>query len=184
MSRIGRKQITIPEGVTFKLEGNILVVSSANSRLEVPINPILKIDIDGSTVRIQRLKETKIAKSLHGLTRTLIANAIKGVSEGFTKQLEIVGVGYRAAVEGDILKLKVGFSHEVEIKAPEGISFEVKKNLITVKGYDKQLVGQVAADIRHVRPPEPYKGKGIKYVGEKIIRKAGKAAKGATAPGA
>jgi len=184
MSRIGRKQITIPEGVTLKLEGNILVVSSANSRLEVPINPILKIDIDGSTVSVQRLKETKIAKSLHGLTRTLIANAIKGVSEGFTKQLEIVGVGYRAAVEGDILKLKVGFSHEVEIKAPEGISFEVKKNLITVKGYDKQLVGQVAADIRHVRPPEPYKGKGIKYVGEKIIRKAGKAAKGATAPGA
>jgi len=184
MSRIGRKKITIPEGVTLKLEGNILVVSSANSRLEVPINPILKIDIDGSTVSVQRLKETKIAKSLHGLTRTLIANAIKGVSEGFTKQLEIVGVGYRAAVEGDILKLKVGFSHEVEIKAPEGISFEVKKNLITVKGYDKQLVGQVAADIRHVRPPEPYKGKGIKYVGEKIIRKAGKAAKGATAPGA
>jgi len=184
MSRIGRKPIIIPEGVTLKLEGNVLTVSSSTSQLKVPIHRDLKLNISESVATLDRLRETKLAKSLHGLTRALIANAIKGVTEGFTKQLEIIGVGYRAAVEGDTLKLKVGFSHDIEIKAPEGISFEVKKNLITVKGQDKQLVGQVAAEIRRVRPPEPYKGKGIKYVGEKIIRKVGKAVKGAVAPGA
>jgi large subunit ribosomal protein L6 len=147
----------------------------------VDVHPLSDVKIDGNTVIVSRKNETKLAKSIHGLMRSLIFNAIEGVKNGFKKDLEIVGVGYRAQVEGDNLKLKVGFSHEVDYKAPQGISFEVKKNVVSISGIDKQLVGQVAADIRAIKKPEPYKGKGIKYVGEKIIRKVGKAVKGAGA---
>ena len=181
MSRIGRKQIEIPENVTVDVKPHLVIVKSGEKTLEVPVHPLTEVKINDNIINVERKNETKLAKSVHGLTRTLIYNAIVGVKEGFKKDLEIVGVGYRAQVEGDKLILKVGYSHEVEKIAPEGISFEVKKNIVTVSGSDKQSVGQVAAEIRAVRKPEPYKGKGIKYVGEKIIRKVGKAVKGSGA---
>lgn len=179
MSRIGNKIIEVPEGVTVKVEGNLFVASADQKVNKVEIHPLTEIIIEGNVIKISRKNETKLAKSVHGLIRSLVFNAIEGVKNGYVKQLEIVGVGYRAAVEADILRLKVGFSHEIEYKAPEGITFEVKKNIVSVSGIDKQLVGQVAADIRAIKKPEPYKGKGIKYVGEHIIRKVGKAVKGA-----
>lgn len=179
MSRIGNKIIEIPEGVIVKIENGFLVAKYEQNENKVEIHPLSELKIEDNIIQVSRKNETKLAKSVHGLIRSLVANALEGVKNGFSKQLEIVGVGYKAQVEGDILKLKVGFSHEVEYKAPEHITFEVKKNIITVTGIDKQLVGQVAADIRAIKKPEPYKGKGIKYVGEKIIRKVGKAVKGA-----
>jgi len=180
MSKIGRKAIPIPEGVKVAIEGATLSATGPTGVLNVPIANRIKVKEEEGKIVVERTTADKSSKAAHGLTRALIANALKGVKEGYEKTLEIVGVGYRAAVEGDLLVLKVGFSHDVEIKAPEGISFEVKKNMITVKGIDKQLVGQTAANIREVKKPEPYKGKGIKYVGEKILRKVGKAVKGAT----
>jgi len=179
MSRIGRNIIEIPEGVTVKIEKNDFLATCDGKTNKIEIHPLTDVSISDDIIKVSRKNETKLAKSVHGLIRSLIFNAIQGVKDGFCKQLEIVGVGYRATVEDDVLKLKVGFSHEVEYKAPSGISFEVKKNIITISGPDKQLVGQVAADIRAVKKPEPYKGKGIKYVGEKIIRKVGKAVKAA-----
>ena len=179
MSRIGKKEIIVPDTVKTKLLGNKLVVSSGNLSIEVPIHPKVSIKIEPGKINIERSDDQKFSRSLHGLTRSLIANAVLGVTEGFQKKLEVIGVGYRAEVEGDKLNLKVGYSHPVEIVAPEGIAFEVKKNIITISGHDKQLVGQIAANIREVRKPEPYKGKGIKYIDEKIIRKVGKAVKGA-----
>lgn len=184
MSKIGRKSINIPEGVTVNVTDKKILVKGPGGDLEVEIGNEVRVEIDGMELRVLRVGSNKSAKAMHGLTRALIANAIHGVKEGYEKQLEIVGVGYRAGVENGELMLKVGFSHDVKIKAPEGIEFEVKKNIISVRGKDKQLVGQTAAEIREVRKPEPYKGKGIKYVGEKILRKVGKAVKGATAPGA
>jgi large subunit ribosomal protein L6 len=181
MSRIGNKEITIPADVTVEQSGGRILVNGSMGVLEVPAHDLARIKIDSDKIKVSRINETKLAKSIHGLTRTLIANAIEGVSKGFTKQLEIIGVGYRAAVDGKELTLKVGYSHDVKIVARDGITFEVKKNIISVSGIDKQLVGQMAAEIRKVRKPEPYKGKGIKYVGEKIIRKVGKAVKGAGA---
>ena len=181
MSRIGNKIIVVPDGVTVKLNGNIFEAQSAGKTNKVEVHPLVSIDIDDANIKISRKNETKLAKSIHGLMRSLIFNAIEGVKNGFVKQLEIVGVGYRAQLEGDLIKLKLGFSHEIEYKAPEGITFEVKKNIVNISGIDKQLVGQVAADIRAFKKPEPYKGKGIKYVGEKIIRKVGKAVKGSGA---
>ncbi len=181
MSRIGNKIIEIPEGVTVNLNAGVLEAKGQDKSNKVDIHPLVDVKIENSIISVSRKNETKLAKSIHGLMRSLIANAIEGVKNGFKKDLELVGVGYRAQVEGDNLKLKVGFSHEVDYKAPEGITFEVKKNTISISGHDKQLVGQVAADIRAIKKPEPYKGKGIKYVGEKIIRKVGKAVKGAGA---
>jgi large subunit ribosomal protein L6 len=180
MSKIGRKPIQIPEGVRVEIKPDVIEVTGPSGVLQVPMNRGIKVEEDSGVIKVSRKSDDKLSKSLHGLTRALIANAITGVKDGYEKQLEIIGVGYRAAVEGSDLQLKVGFSHDVEIKAPEGIAFEVKKNIISVKGNDKQLVGQMAAKIREVRKPEPYKGKGIKYVGEKILRKVGKAVKGAT----
>lgn len=181
MSRIGNKEILIPSGVTVELIDSKFVAKGEKGTLEVPCHELIKVNIEESTIKVERINETKLAKSLHGLTRTLIFNAIEGVSKGFTKQLEIVGVGYRAAVEGTDLNLKVGYSHDVKVQAKEGITFEVKKNIISISGIDKQLVGQTAAEIRKIRKPEPYKGKGIKYIDEKIIRKVGKAVKGSGA---
>jgi len=181
MSRIGNKQIEIPENVEVEIKAHLALVSANNLTLEVPIHPLVEVKIADKVLKVERKNESKLAKSVHGLTRTLINNAITGVKDGFKKDLEIVGVGYRAQVEGDKLTLKVGYSHDVEKTAPEGILFEVKKNIISVSGHDKQMVGQVAAEIRAVKKPEPYKGKGIKYVGEKIIRKVGKAVKGSGA---
>jgi large subunit ribosomal protein L6 len=181
MSRIGRLIIVIPEGVKVVLNARVLDVSGPNGTLQVEIHPKLTLDISDNTISVKRLDDEKISRSVHGLTRALIANSIEGVSKGFEKQLEIVGVGYKATLDGNDLTLKLGFSHEIKIKPKEGITFEVKKNLLTVKGSDKQLVGQTAAEIRSLKKPEPYKGKGIKYVGEHIIRKVGKAVKGAGA---
>lgn len=181
MSRIGNKIIEIPEGVNVSVNNAIFEAKGQDKTNKVDIHPLVDIKIEEGKISVARKNETKMAKSIHGLMRSLIFNAIEGVKNGFRKDLEIVGVGYRAQVEGNILKLKVGFSHEVNITAPEGISFEVKKNTVSVIGHDKQLVGQIAADIRAVKKPEPYKGKGIKYAGEKIIRKVGKAVKGSGA---
>ena len=181
MSRIGNKQIDLPTGVQLASGSGNVVVTGEKGQLTVPIHELVKLEIEGSVAKVLRINETKMAKSIHGLTRSLVANAIEGVTKGFQKQLEIIGVGYRAAVENNILTLKVGFSHDVVIEPREGITFDVKKNIVSVSGIDKQLVGQVSAEIRKVRKPEPYKGKGIKYVGEKIIRKVGKAVKGSGA---
>lgn len=180
MSKIGRKAILIPEDVKVKIEDVKLNATGPAGTLTVPIQPRIKVKEEDGKIIVERTAADKSSKAAHGLTRALIANALLGVKDGYEKSLEIVGVGYRAAVENDTLTLKVGFSHDVEILAPEGITLEVKKNIILVKGIDKQLVGQMAANIREVKKPEPYKGKGIKYVGEKILRKVGKAVKGAT----
>lgn len=181
MSRIGKKPITIPEGVTVNLVSGRAEITGKDRTLVVAIHQKMKVEQESGVITVSRRGDDSLARSLHGLTRTLISNAIEGVSKGFQKDLEIIGVGYRAAVEDSILILKVGFSHEVKVEPRDGISFDVKKNVISVSGADKQMVGQTAAEIRNIRKPEPYKGKGIKYVGEKIIRKVGKAVKGAGA---
>lgn len=181
MSRVGNKKIELPESVSLTQTNGLLTISGEKGQLEVPVHPLVKVDYVDQEVKVSRINETKLAKSLHGLTRALIANAVEGVTKGYTKKLEIVGVGYRARVEDENLILKVGFSHEVVVEPKNGVSFEVKKNTICVNGIDKQAVGQMAAEIRKIKKPEPYKGKGIKYADEKIIRKVGKAVKGAGA---
>lgn len=181
MSRIGRKEIIIPEGVQITERPGLVVVKKDELVLMVPLPNVIRLKQAGGRAALLRLDETKSARALHGLTRSLLSNAVEGVVKGFEKQLEIVGVGFRATLEENDLNLKIGLSHEVKVAAPEGIVFEVKKNIISIKGADKQLVGQTAAKIRDLKKPEPYKGKGIKYVGEKIIRKVGKAVKGAGA---
>lgn len=179
MSKIGRRPIQIPEGVTAKIDGGTLVANGPLGTLNCAIPSQIKVEISDKTISVSRKSEDKLSKSMHGTIRALVANTLIGVSEGFEKQLEIVGVGYRAAIENNILTLKVGFSHEVKKNIPEDLTAEVKKNIISIKGIDKQKVGQTAAEIRAIKKPEPYKGKGIKYVGEKINRKVGKAVKSA-----
>jgi len=179
MSKIGRRPIQIPEGVTAKLDGGNVTAVGPLGTLNCAIPSQIKVDIEENTISVSRKADDKLSKSMHGTIRALIANALTGVSSGFEKQLEIIGVAYRAAIENNILTLKVGFSHEVEKAIPEGLTVEVKKNIISIKGIDKQKVGQTAAEIRAIKKPEPYKGKGIKYVGEKINRKVGKAVKSA-----
>jgi len=169
------------EGVTVKIDGNMVTATGPKGDLSYEHRPEVSVKIDGSTILVERVSETAKAKSLHGLTRTLVENLLFGVSKGWNKGLEIVGVGYRAETNGKELILNVGFSHQVKFPAPEGITFEVKQNIINVSGIDKQRVGETAAQIRKVKPPEPYKGKGIRYVGEVVRRKAGKAAKAAGA---
>lgn len=186
MSRIGNKPVSIPQGVTVNVDGEKVSVSGSKGSLTFEFRPEVKIRINDSQCLVERTKESPKAKSLHGLSRTLLANMILGVSQGWNKGLELVGVGYRASVEGENLILNVGFSHPVVFPAPSGISFEVKENTkINVSGFDRQLVGETAAQIRRVKPPEPYKGKGIRYIGELVKKKAGKAAKavGAIAAG-
>jgi large subunit ribosomal protein L6 len=178
MSRIGKLPVPVPDGVEVELDGLTVAVKGPKGQLvrTMPEGVTLSRDDEGAVV-VTRNGESRTERSRHGLVRTLIANMIEGVTAGYSKSLELVGVGYRAAAKGSDVELQVGYSHPVLIEAPEGIAFEVPQpTRIKVSGIDKVLVGQVAANIRKVRPPEPYKGKGIKYEGEQIRRKAGKAA--------
>lgn len=177
MSKIGKQPVIVPTSVTVALERGGVAVAGPKGQLWQKFSPQVKVDLNPGQIEVKVDSEEKSVKALHGLTRSLLANMVKGVSEGYQKTLELSGVGFRASVQGEKLVLTVGFSHPVEIEAPEGIRFSTKDNKITVEGIDKQLVGEIAAKIRGVRPAEPYKGKGIKYEGEQIRRKAGKAGK-------
>lgn len=184
MSRIGNLPILIPDSVEVSETLKHLVVKGSKGSLEIDISPDIDVEIKDKQVILKRKNDQVKAKSMHGLTRSLIFNMITGVSEGWVKKLELVGVGYRAEVSGEKLVLSVGFSHPVSVEAPANISFEVSDNTkITVSGISKELVGQVAANIRKIKPPEPYKGKGIKYAGERIKRKQGKAGKAGAGTG-
>ena len=178
MSRIGNKPITVPEGVDVKLEGQNITVKGPKGTLSKEIHKNIKVSLDGNVIKVERPNDEKENRSLHGLTRTLINNMIEGTVKEFERKLEINGVGYRAQKQGTKLVLTLGYSHPVEMEAPAGITFDVpNQNTIIVKGIDKELVGQTAAVIRTKRPPEVYRGKGIKYAEEVIRRKEGKAGK-------
>ena len=179
MSRIGRAPITVPAGVTVTLgANNDMTVKGPKGTLTQTLHPDMKIQIEGDVITVVRPSEEKAHKSLHGLTRTLIANMVQGCGEGFKKELEILGVGYRAAKQGNELVMNLGYSHQVIMPEIDGITIDVPApNKIIISGPDKQKVGQFAANVREKRPPEPYKGKGIRYVGEYVIRKEGKAGK-------
>ena len=180
MSRIGRAPVRVPAGVTVALDGQRFAAKGPLGELEMNVKSPISVDwgeSKGQTLVVRRPTDQKHHRALHGLTRALVANMVEGVSTGFSKTLEIVGVGYRAKASGGGLTLELGFSHPVEVSAPEGIAFEVpNQTTVVVKGPDKQRVGHVAAEIRALRPPEPYKGKGIRYQGEHVRRKAGKTA--------
>lgn len=182
MSKIGKQPVKLVEGVTAEVSGHELKVTGPKGSLSLVIPGSTEVEIKAGEILVTSKKENKQAKSNFGTIRSLIANMVDGVSKGWSKQLELVGTGYRAEVQGKDLLLTVGFSHPVKIEAPEGIAFKVEKTIVTVEGMSKESVGQVAANIRGVRPPEPYKGKGIKYIDEIIRRKAGKAAKTVGAP--
>jgi len=174
MSRIGKNPILVPQGVDVKIEGTTVTVKGPKGTLTQEFLDVVTIKQEGNEIIVTRKDDT--VKNIHGLTRTLIANMVKGVTEGFSKELEVAGVGYKAQKQGKKLVLTLGFSHPVEVEEPEGITIDVPTpNNIIVKGIDKQLVGQVATNIRRYKEPEPYKGKGIKYAGERIRRKEGKA---------
>jgi len=176
MSRVGKTPITLPSGVDVKVSGRIVEVKGPKGSLTQDVDPAIHVSVDGGTVILGRDDDERSSRALHGLYRSLINNMVIGVSEGYSKELTAVGVGYRAALKGKRLELQVGFSHPVNVDAPDGITLEVPEpTKIIVSGIDKQLVGQVAANIRAIRPPEPYKGKGIRYVDEHVRRKAGKA---------
>ena len=178
MSRIGNKPITVPAGIDVAIEGQKITVKGPKGTLERTVNDNISIKLENGVIVVARPNDEKENRSLHGLTRTLINNMIEGVSNEFSKQLEINGVGYRAAKQGNKIVLTLGYSHPVEMVEPEGITYEVPNpNSIIVKGIDKELVGQMAAEIRSKRPPEVYRGKGIKYVDEHIRRKEGKTGK-------
>ncbi|HEV3133236.1 MAG TPA: 50S ribosomal protein L6 [Acidimicrobiia bacterium] len=179
MSRVGKEPIAIPSGVDVTLEGRRVVVKGPNGTLAHQAPEAITVSRDGDTLVVTRPDDERENRALHGLTRSLVHNMVVGVSQGFSRELEIVGVGYRAQAQGPSkLELQVGFSHPVRFEAPEGVTFEVPQpTRIVVRGADKQLVGQVAADVRKSRPPEPYKGKGIRYADERVQRKAGKSAK-------
>lgn len=180
MSRIGKQPINVPSGVKVSVASGKVQVNGPKGALQLPLRPEITVDVKGQVVEVKRADDGRSARSLHGLTRTLIANMVKGVSEGFQKKLEIVGVGYKADVQGSNINLSLGFSHQIKYTLPKGVTASVdKQTLVTLSGPDKQVVGQVAADIRAFRKPEPYKGKGIKYSDEVIRRKAGKAGKAA-----
>jgi len=177
MSRIGRKPVPVPDAVTVEIGATDIAVKGPKGELRQGFSPDMKVEQEDGVVTIARPTDRGEHRALHGLTRSLIANMVEGVTDGFEKRLEIQGVGYRAALKGKKLELALGFSHPVAIEAPEGIDFEVPQPTeIIIKGIDKQLVGQVAADIRKRRPPEPYKGKGIRYKDEQVLRKVGKRA--------
>jgi len=178
MSRIGRLPIAVPAGVDVTLDGRTITVKGPKGTLTRQLPPRIEVDRDGDQIIVTRPTETKLDKSLHGLTRTLVNNMVVGVTTGYRKGLEIIGVGYRAQKVGNNLQLALGYSHPVEIVPPDGISFELETPLrLSVVGIDKELVGQVAAKVRATRKPEPYKGKGVRYAGEQVRRKAGKAGK-------
>lgn len=185
MSRIGNTIVTIPNSVTVAVEDRRMKVAGPKGELTVPVPQGITVALEGATLAATRTRNDKKVKALHGTTIALLKNAITGVTTGWTKQLELSGVGYRVALSGTDLTLNVGFSHPVTIKPPVGITFAVVEGKIVVSGIDKYLVGQVAASVRGIKPPEPYKGKGIRYVGERIRKKAGKSAKAVGgAPGA
>lgn len=179
MSRIGRMPVAVPAGVKVDIQGTNVHVKGPKGEMERSFSPSIGISMEDGTVIVQRSSDAPTHRALHGTTRALVSNMITGVSSGFEKVLEIDGVGYRAEMQGANLVLYVGYSHPVTIEPPTGISFEVETKIrqIKVRGFDKEQIGQVAADIRKIRPPEPYKGKGIRYQGEKIRRKAGKSGK-------
>jgi len=178
VSRIGKQPIPVPSGVDVTIDGSTVTVAGPKGTLIQTFDPVIEIVLEDGVIYVRRPNDERRERSLHGLTRTLVANMVTGVSEGFVKNLEIVGVGYRAQLKGDDLDLSLGLSHPMVVKAEGGVTFEVPApTRISVKGIDKQRVGQVAAEIRKIRPPEPYKGKGIRYAGEHVRRKAGKAAK-------
>lgn len=180
MSRIGRKPIDVPSGVEVKIDGNFITVKGPKGTLEKEIHKDMIVKQEGNVITVERPSENKMHKSLHGLTRTLISNMVEGTATGFKKELEIQGVGYRAAKQGKDLVMNLGYSHQVIMSETDGISIEVPSpTQIIISGPDKQIVGQFAAKVREKRPPEPYKGKGIRYVGEYVQRKEGKAGKGA-----
>ena len=176
MSRIGKMPITVPAGVDVDIaENNVVTVKSSKGTLTRTFHSGMIIKQDGNTITVERPNDEHLYKSLHGLTRSLLSNMIVGLDKGFSKELEVNGVGYRAAMEGKQLVMNLGFSHQVKMEAPEGVEIEVPSpNKIVIKGYDKQAVGQFAAEVRGKRPPEPYKGKGIKYANEVIRHKEGK----------
>ncbi|NUO62400.1 MAG: 50S ribosomal protein L6 [Gemmatimonadaceae bacterium] len=176
MSRIGKKPIPVPKGVTVTLEGNTVKVKGPKGELQRTVHPELSVALENNELTVGRPSEETRHKALHGLTRTLVANMVEGTSKGFQKTLELVGVGYKAEKRPYGLQLALGFSHPVEYRAPKGITLSAPQpTVIVIDGADKEVVGQVAAEIRSIRPPEPYKGKGVKYQGEQIRRKAGKA---------
>ncbi len=179
MSRIGRSPIAVPSTVTVEVQGDHVKVSGPQGTLERSIPATISVRQEGETLVVERPNDERQSRALHGLTRSLVANMVTGVTEGYSKELEIVGVGYRAQAKGPgSLELALGFSHPVFFDAPEGVTFEVPSpTKIVIKGNDKEKVGQVAANIRKIRKPEPYKGKGVRYAGERVLRKAGKAAK-------
>jgi large subunit ribosomal protein L6 len=178
MSRIGRLPIDIPSGVTVSLDNALVTVKGPKGELSLTVAAPIEIAIADNQVLVTRPNDERMSRSLHGLTRTLIANQIIGVTEGYTKRLEVVGTGYRVAAKGSSLEFALGYSHSITVDPPAGIAFEVEgQNKVIVSGIDKQAVGEVAANIRKLRKPEPYKGKGIRYEGEHVRRKAGKAGK-------
>jgi large subunit ribosomal protein L6 len=179
MSRVGRAPIAVPGGVTVTVAGTLVTVAGPQGTLARPLPGPITVRQEDTSLIVERPDDQRQNRALHGLTRSLVANMVTGVTAGFTKELEIVGVGYRAAARGPgSLELALGFSHPVVVDAPDGVTFEVPTpTRIIVKGIDKEKVGQVAADIRKLRKPEPYKGKGVRYLGERVMRKAGKAAK-------
>jgi large subunit ribosomal protein L6 len=178
MSRIGKAPINIPSGVEVSIAGRTVTVKGPKGTLSRDIPGDIVVRKEDSTLLVERPNDERTNRSLHGLSRTLVNNMVVGVTEGFAKELEIVGVGYRAEAQGQNLRLALGFSHPVIVPAPEGISFEIPaQTRVIVKGIDKELVGQVAANIRSIRKPEPYKGKGVRYLNERILRKAGKTGK-------
>ncbi|MFV0412563.1 MAG: 50S ribosomal protein L6 [Oscillospiraceae bacterium] len=179
MSRIGRKPIVIPAGVEVKLDGNNVSVKGPKGTLNSTVHPMMKVEMEGGQVVVSRPNDSKDARSLHGLSRTIIQNMVDGVNAGFKKELEIQGIGYRAQKQGKSLVMNLGYSHQVIMDEVDGITIDVPEpTKIVVNGIDKQRVGQFAAEVREKRPPEPYKGKGIRYVGEFVIRKEGKTGKG------
>ena len=177
MSRIGKLPIDVPSGVTITVDTDEIAVKGPKGELTVPHLSDVTVSIDGTQAIVTRKDDERIAKAQHGLQRALLFNAVKGVTTGFEKKLEVNGVGFRVAMTGDTLEMALGFSHPVKYKAPAGVTITTNKMEITVSGIDKQAVGQVAAEIRALKKPEPYKGKGIKYADEVILRKAGKAGK-------
>ncbi len=177
MSRIGKQPIPIPSGVTITVDPDFVTVAGAKGTLKQFTMPGVVVAVEGDTATVTRVNDEAVNRAKHGLMRTLVSNMVVGVSKGFTKQLEINGVGYRVAMQGADLKFNLGFSHDVIFKLPQGISAAIEQNKITISGIDKQQVGQVAAEIRALKKPEPYKGKGIKYADERIIRKSGKSGK-------
>ncbi len=177
MSRIGKMEIPLPQGVDVTVAGGMVKVKGPKGNLQQPLVERVGVEVQDKTINVTRVSDDRRSRSFHGLMRSLVANMVTGVTEGFSKSLVINGIGYKASVAGKTLNLALGFSHPIAYPIPEGIAITVDREIVKIEGFDKQLVGAVAADIRAFRPVEPYKGKGIKYVDEHVIRKAGKAGK-------